>query len=78
METERGVSWSQVYDTWRNHFYSLNDDKAKSAFNTFFDLQDFFSEKSPTLGMPLTLGRVYAIVYKFPLLSLYSFLLYFH
>ncbi|KAG2237775.1 hypothetical protein BDF21DRAFT_438033 [Thamnidium elegans] len=56
METERGVSWSQVYETWRNHFYSLNDDKAKSAFNTFFDLQDFFSEKAPTLGMPLTLG----------------------
>lgn len=63
METENAISWNNVYDSWKEYFYQLNNEEAKSAFNGFFDVQRFFSSKSPTFGMPLALGKYLYTLY---------------
>ncbi|KAI7895872.1 uncharacterized protein EV154DRAFT_558931 [Mucor mucedo] len=56
MTIEKAVSWNNVYETWRHHFYNLGDEEAKNGFNAFFDPKNFFAPHSPTIGMPLALG----------------------
>lgn len=56
MTIELAVSWNEVYDSWKHHFYTLNDEETKSGFNTFFEPQNFFAPHSPTVGMPLAFG----------------------
>lgn len=54
---ERGIAWNEVYDNWRNYYFSFNDKEVKNVFNSFYDLQNFFAAASPTVGTPLSLGK---------------------
>ncbi|KAI9487727.1 MAG: hypothetical protein EXX96DRAFT_535855 [Benjaminiella poitrasii] len=55
MADELCISWNEVYDAWHLH-YNTYDDEVKKAFNQFYDPQRFFESKSPTVGMPLSIG----------------------
>jgi hypothetical protein len=55
---EKSIAWGDVYESWRNYYFSFSDEGIKNAFNSFFDPQNFFAITSPTVGIPLALGKL--------------------
>ncbi|KAI8335216.1 hypothetical protein BD560DRAFT_428566 [Blakeslea trispora] len=54
-EVEIGISWTEVYEALRSHYYSF-DEQTKNAFNKFYEPARFFSPEAVTNSIPLCIG----------------------